>query len=354
MTDTTIPSTASDPAEIERDLDQTRNRLGSHLDALQDRLSPGQVLDDLMAYFKGSEGGAVGGALLQNIRTNPMPAAITGIGLAWLMATTSRNGAAPAPDTRFSHYGRDDHAMTATRVREAEQGVTRLDDDTDLTYSERLDTARGQAMGLARHTQETAESFGQRVRDALSGVQDTISQTAQNLRDSATGTASAVGDRMGAMGSSAQDALRGAASTASNAMSQTGLMSGQFSKTIAESPVALGALGLAAGALLGALLPRTQQEDALFGGAAGQLREAATNLGRQAVESGQNVAKSVADKAKETAGAHGLTGETTPGQLLDSALSGDLVGHAKEVVSEAVRAGDEASRKALGQDGDKR
>ena len=63
----------TDTGRFERDLDQTRARLGSHLTELQDRLSPGQVLDDLMGYFRGSEGAAFGRSLLDNVRGNPMP-----------------------------------------------------------------------------------------------------------------------------------------------------------------------------------------------------------------------------------------------------------------------------------------
>jgi hypothetical protein len=341
-----MSDTTSDPAAIERELDQTRSRLGTHLDQLQDRLSPGQILDDMLAYFKRSEGGAIGGALMENIRTNPMPAALTGIGLAWLMATTPR--AARGSSAGLSHYGRDDYDATMTRLRDAEQGVTRLDDDTDATYAERLNAARGQAMGLAQHAQETAESFAQRVRDAMTAAQDAVARTAQNLRDTVGGSASAAGDAIGSYGASAQDALRSAASASSSALSQGRQAGDHFRKTIAESPIALGALGLAAGALLGALLPRAEQEEALLGGAAGQLRKTAAELGRQAVESGQNVARTVADKARKSAGEHGLDGETTTGQLVDSALSGDLVGNAKDVLTDTMRAGHEAARRELG------
>ena len=84
----------SDPGRIERDLDATRSRLGSHLSELQDRLSPGQVLDDAMKYFRGSEGADFGRNLLDSVRANPLPAALTGIGLAWLMASGPRTGTA--------------------------------------------------------------------------------------------------------------------------------------------------------------------------------------------------------------------------------------------------------------------
>ena len=90
----------SDSGRIERDLDETRSRLGAHLDELQDKLSPGQVLDDLMSYFRGSEGAAFGQNLVANIRANPMPAAITGVGLAWLMASNPRGAAKPGDRRR--------------------------------------------------------------------------------------------------------------------------------------------------------------------------------------------------------------------------------------------------------------
>lgn len=93
-------SDTSNPAHIERDLDETRSRLGNHLNELQDRLSPGQVLDDLMGYFRGSEGAAFGQNLVANIRANPMPAAITGIGLAWLMASNPRGTHSRPPSSR--------------------------------------------------------------------------------------------------------------------------------------------------------------------------------------------------------------------------------------------------------------
>ena len=54
----------TDPGRIEHDLDQTRSRLGSHLSALQARLTPGQVLDDLVRYFRGREGADFGRSLL--------------------------------------------------------------------------------------------------------------------------------------------------------------------------------------------------------------------------------------------------------------------------------------------------
>jgi hypothetical protein len=347
----------SDPRRIERDLDQTRSRLDTHLSALQNRLSPGQVVDDLMSYFRGSEGADFGRNLLESVRSNPLPAAVTGIGLAWLMTVNPRPGAASqtattgsgvrvlrGPSTQGSY-----EAMTS-RMRTAEQGVVRTSGEVGPAYAARLDDARGQAIGLARQAQETTESFGQRIRDALTAAQQAVVEGAHDLCDQASGVA-------GSVGSAAQGAVHsigGAAQRAGGAMTQGGQAAGQAGgnlvTTIAENPMLLGALGLAAGALLGALLPQSDREEAALGDIAGQARDTARSLAQEVVDRGGHVAQAVVDKGYDSAQTHGLTGGATPGSLVDAAMSGKLAGEAKQVVADVLHTGDEAIRKeTLGQ-----
>lgn len=289
-------SDTSNPARIERDLDQTRSRLGTHLSELQDKFSPGQVLDDLMGYFRGSEGAEFGRNLLENVKGNPMPAAVMAIGLAWLMS--SKNAASQAASTRAAAwerfgaagphvYGRDDYGAAMTRVQEAEKGVPREPAEPEDAYSARLDEARGQAIGLARHAQETTESFGQRVRDALDAVQETVAGSAQGVRDKVGSAVSAAGNTASSVGSSAQGMAQDAMKSVSGALSQSGQAGGNLVAALTESPVLLGALGLAAGALLGALLPQMDGEEAALGRIAGQARDAASGLAQEGLERGK-------------------------------------------------------------------
>lgn len=363
-----MSQSSSDADRIERDLNTTRSRLGSHLSELQDRLSPGQMIDDAMSYFRGSDGADFGRNLLESVRANPLPAALTGIGLAWLMATGSRPGAVsqtssgtlPASGTlptsgggtsRVRVYGvgetasQGGYADMEARVRLAEQSVVRGQDEAEPTYTSRLDDARGQAMGLKRQAQETAQSYGQRIGDALASAKQSIVEGAHDLRDQASDAASS-------LGGTAQGAMRsvsGAGQRMGGAVGQTGgnLMSG-----LMESPVLLGALGLAAGALLGALLPQSDQEEAALGGIAGQARDTARDLAQQAMDRGGSVAQTVLAKGRESAEAQGLTGGKSAGSLVDAALSGELAGSAKQVVQDVLRAGDEGVRKdVLGKGG---
>lgn len=347
----------TEPGRAERDLDQTRSRLSGHLGELQQRLTPGQVIDDLMRYFRGKEGADFGRSLLDSVKGNPLPAAITGVGLTWLMASNPRPGTVGQTEPLTSALGKrraydsapgydqgGHDAMTA-RVRAAEQDVTRGKDEAEPLYAGRLDVARGQALGLARHSEESTESFSQRVRGALASAQQAVTEKAHDLQDYASGAA-------GAVGSSAQgagQAIGSAAQRAGGAMAQGGQAVGQAGgdlvAKLTESPVLLGALGLAAGALLGALLPHLEQEEEALGGIASQTREAVKSLAQEAVDKGSNVAQAVLDKGSESAGTHGLTGAKGPGQLVDAAMSGDLAKDLKQVAADVIQSGDEAVRK---------
>ena len=189
-------STASQD-EIEQGLERTRVRMDSRLTELQGRLSPGQILDDLMGYFRGSEGGDFARNLVASVNSNPMPAALTGISLAWLMAANPRApseasskglGARTTLNTSnvqvFSHdqSGTDDLEQ---RFRNAERTVARHPDDTDETYSMRVDDARGAVVGVKRGSEDTAQSLGQRIQEALAAAKTSASETASSLRDHA-------------------------------------------------------------------------------------------------------------------------------------------------------------------------
>jgi hypothetical protein len=345
----------SDPDRIERDLSETRARLDGRLSELQERLSPGQILDDLMQYFRGSEGADFGRNLLDSVKTNPLPAAVTGIGLAWLMASGQRPQHAlygterdVAPATRRNtavrvsgssyEQAQTPYDETTERLRTAEQGVVRQKDETESVYTARLDDARGHALGLARQAQETAESFSQRVKDAISSATHSVAQGAsaasasvtqgtRNLRDQVSDAARSAGGQFATSGQAAQD------------------LGGRLASTLSDNPILLGALGLAAGALLGALVPQSREEEDALGGIAGQVRDTARGAAQDAIDRGSRVAHAVVDTGQQSASEHGLAGGTSVGSLVDAALSGELAGNARQVAQDVLRTGHEAVRK---------
>lgn len=217
-----------DPARLEREIDQQRQDINHIVDALENKLSPGQMFDRLVHFGTGN-----GREFAQNIgnavKANPVPALLTSLGLLWLYA--SRNDPAPAPGPGASGYasagGRDGEGMV-DRARELGEEVS---DSVSSTWNQTRS----------------------RVTDAASRMAD----TAQGARDSLLQQK----DR----------AVQG------------------YNHLLRDNPLALGAIGIAVGALLGAALPTTEPENRLMGEASDDLADKA----RDAVQTG-------ADKARDT------------------------------------------------------
>ena len=338
----------SDQDRIERDLERTRSRMDNRLNELQDRLSPGQILDDLMGYFRGSEGGDFAHNLMASVRDNPLPAALTGIGLTWLMASNPRPRVHTVGSRKASSFTT---SLTSeaplwtnsdefdAHIRNLDQGVSRQPGEDDTSFRSRIDDARGKAFGIARQAQETAASFGQRVQDAVAAARQSVTQRARDLQDSASGAASRIGN-------SAQGALQSAGDKLSGGSQAAQQLAGNLLSTITDNPVLLGAVGLAVGALLGALVPQSEQEEAALGGMAGQARDTVRTVAQDVVDRGGQASQQVMDAGRDSAAAHGLTGDKSVGTFVDDALSGNLSGNVKQVAQDVLKAADEGLHKA--------
>lgn len=75
------------PQEIQAEIERTRREMDGTLDAIEHRLTPGQLYDQGMQYLRNNGGTEFVGNLGNQAKRNPMPVALVGIGLAWLMAT---------------------------------------------------------------------------------------------------------------------------------------------------------------------------------------------------------------------------------------------------------------------------
>jgi len=89
------------PAEIEREVEQTRSQVSSTLDELRTKLKPSHMVDEVVGeavdWVKGSGGAAFARNLGAAVRDNPLPVALIGAGLAWLLLSGGRSDAAPPP-----------------------------------------------------------------------------------------------------------------------------------------------------------------------------------------------------------------------------------------------------------------
>lgn len=87
------PPTRAHPAAIAREIDVTRSEVDQTLDALQAKLSPGQLLDRAVEFMR-ENGGELANSLGRSVRRNPLPMILTGVGLIWMMSM-SRASAHP-------------------------------------------------------------------------------------------------------------------------------------------------------------------------------------------------------------------------------------------------------------------
>jgi hypothetical protein len=342
---------------VEQELDATRNRLGGHLHQLRDRMTPGQVLDDIVRYFRGREGADFGRGLLSSVKENPLPVAVTGVGLVWLMAT---NGRAAATDPSTSGAGDADQASVRrqedivaarARIRLAEQSVARQDGEPEQAYATRRDDARGYAIGVIRQADEKPESFAGRIASFFADSSSSISDHLQSAKDGFENAASAAVSTLSSYGSAAQTAVNDASDRAVGAVvggsRSAGASGSKLATALLDSPVLMGALSLAAGAIIGALLPQSDKEETALGEVAEKVRRTATDLAQVGMDKGSQIANSVVDAGSKSVHTHGLAGERTIGNLVDAAIDGNMASDAKQVVEDVLEAGDMAVRDGL-------
>ena len=189
------PNGGRNPQMILAEIERTRGEMDSTLTALEHRLTPGQLVDQGLDYLRKSGANEFVQNLGGQAKNNPLPIALVGIGIAWLMATGKQK--------------------SGNRVGEL----------------------RDQAAGVAQTAKEKMSQAGEQVR--------------------------ALGD---------------------SARSQVERAKGSMDYMLREQPLALGAIGVAIGAVLAAMAPRTRQEDELMGEARDRLIEEAKEVGKEKVE----------------------------------------------------------------------
>ena len=194
------------PDEILAEIDRTRSEMDRTLTAIEHRLTPGQLVDQGIDYLRHSGANEFVQNLGGTAKQNPMPVALVGIGLAWLMAL----GRQPA---QHEGYG---SSASASGIRERASGMMQ-------GVSERMGSAKSQ-----------------------------IGDTASSLRKRAV-------------------------------------------YMVHEQPLALGAVGLAVGAVLAAMAPRTQKEEALMGEASRNVTEKAKAMGSQQLEKAKETIRQAAE-----------------------------------------------------------
>jgi ElaB/YqjD/DUF883 family membrane-anchored ribosome-binding protein len=224
----------SNPNVILAEIERTREEMDSTLTAIEQRLTPGQLVDQGIDYLRNSGANEFVQNLGGQVKTNPMPVALVGIGVAWLMAT----GRKPQQQSSGSMSGYMARA------------------------GEKTGELRDQASGMAQSAKDRMNEGKQALRDKVSEAKDRVSSMTDTAR------------------------------------TQMERVKGGMDYMMREQPLALGAIGVAIGALLAAMAPRTRQEDQLMGETRDRLMDQAKDAGKEKIEQVKEVANAAVGAAQ--------------------------------------------------------
>ena len=215
--------TDREPRAIEREIDATRADMRATLQALERRFSFDRLVDLTIGRVR-ERGGEFAGNLTDAATRNPLPLLLTSVGVGWMMLA-ARSG---------NHESNRNWQSGPGGRRRADDLRDRASDIRD-----RASQAADQVAGAVDSTRET-------LKDAVQSSREAFEETAESLRSRASRAAEVTRE-------------------------QAGLARERFDRLLHDQPLVLGALGLAAGAIIGALLPATEHEDRLLGSMSGKV-----------------------------------------------------------------------------------
>jgi hypothetical protein len=308
-------------AELEREVAAQRQRVESRIGEIKDRLSPGQLLDEALSYTK--HGGAhFASNLGQQISANPLPAALVGVGLAWLISSTANGGSGHHASASFDRgHDEDDYYPYARVAGSGLRRVSHQADDTGQWWSE-FETSSGQRYRAkanefgerAGHfTDEAGKMFsgfvddaGNRIRDFQDEAGNALTQMRgwadHNWRDLRHGLSSGLAGVGSAARGAASNVMSGTRHLGGSMQHQSDQLSRQIVNLFDQQPLVAGALAFAVGAAVGAALPHTAQEDEVLGEQADKLRSKATKEAGKLYEKGKEKAAEIYKDAATEAG----------------------------------------------------
>jgi hypothetical protein len=207
-----------------------------------------------MAYEAGYTAQQAGSGIVETIRRNPIPAAMAGIGIAWLMTHRSSAPAGPAywDERRWS-------AGPPGRIDRRRDGP-----------------------GVSERIGDVGESVGQRVGE----VGDTVSQRLERA-----------GDRFGEMPDEVSYRARDLGAQARTLMD--------------DSPLAVGAVALALGTAIGAALPSTRTERRMLGPATERAVDTAERTAKKALADAEQGLRDVEQESRTSGSSTSGSGQSS-------------------------------------------
>ncbi len=276
------------PTEIEHQIERTRERMSSNIDALGDKLHPDNLkqqakeaiaekAQDVVANM-GDQARETGSRVFDFITANPLPVAAVTLGAIWLVS-----------------------------MRRGSQGEVSGDRMARFAYT-----------GPERREPNGRPALGRRLKDRAVSVRDAVEETASQAGERAGELKDRLQERAGELGSSAKERARDAGSG--------------LERMVRDYPLAVAAGAAVIGLALGMLLPETDPERRVMGATRDELGEKVRHVAGQVKDTVQEefnaVAPALTEALKDAAG-------TVKDQLKESA--GRVADETRDDVRQAAR-----------------
>jgi hypothetical protein len=306
--------------EIEREVEATRGELDRTVEALKERMTAGQIIDEMMGSMKGTAASDMVSNLGSQARENPLPLALIGAGVAWLMfgkppakrEWRERRTFVADPYTGEIGFEGDATAydVDASRYHEDYDPLT----GADMSGENKGPGLKEKAGQAASKVKAAASNAAHKVSDAAHTGKAKASQAVSGARDGLGSAKSKAAERMSSAKGRAGEGYHSAGQRLSSAGERAKAQASQygqraqrtFSDTMENEPLIIAAAGVAIGAAIGAALPASRIENR----AVGRFRDKAIDQGKQMAQERMEEAKTIAQSAlgavKEEADRQGM------------------------------------------------
>lgn len=297
-------------AELQSEINADRERIEEKLHAIQERMSPGQMVDEIIDYARNSGGAEYVSNLGSALKANPLPAALIGISLAWLMAKSGS-----PPETSISRLDEAEEyplARVVGTVRRTEPVLDQFGERYSHFADDRGNRFRALTDKAGRRAGHFIDESGRAYRgfvDAAGNQIQEIQDEAGALLDEASGWMSQSWSQISGSAAKVKSAITDAGRSVGESSTATGHAIGDqttrlnqaLSAQFREQPLVGGALAFAVGAAIGSALPHTEQEDEVMGEPADAIREAVTERASSAMDKVGKTATDLYDRATAVA-----------------------------------------------------
>lgn len=337
------PKPISETEAIRSDIEMTRQRMDSTIDALGERMKGRHLLDEAIGYFRSHRdtadqaaskareklsetagkisdtAGSAANAMIDTVKKNPIPILLITAGAAWLAYNASRRRSADLnedfledDETRYDpdmHYDRpleypgtlassqsglDFGSSTGSSMGAASsyggsssyEGMQGATDDAGSKLQDMKNAMADKASAAKEQVKEKFGDLSQAAKSKLQNVKQKASEVGSRVKERASQIGSQVGDRTRQVYTQSRE---------------------RVVQTADQHPLPVGLGCLAAGILIGLAIPTPNPVNRIAGPTVDRLRNRTKDAGRDMMQKGRRVVEAATEAARDEAQSQGLT-----------------------------------------------